>query len=110
MGVERTGEARQPAGARPPQKEPIDIIASQHHDVQMRTTINLADDVYEAARALARDNRQSLGTVISELARRGLRPEPGVKEDGLPVFSVPDGAAVIPVDRAVDLLADEGLD
>lgn len=38
----------------------------------MRTTLQLDDDVLAAARVLARQNRTSLGEVISELARRGL--------------------------------------
>lgn len=39
----------------------------------MRTTINLDDDVLRAARDLARRNRTSIGAVISELARKGLK-------------------------------------
>lgn len=38
----------------------------------MRTTLNIADDVLEAARELARRERKSVGQVISELAQRGL--------------------------------------
>ena len=56
----------------------------------MRTTLSLDDDVVEAARALARIDRRSLGEVVSELARRGLAP-PRVEpddENGFPVFRV----------------------
>lgn len=40
----------------------------------MRTTLDLDDDVVTAARELAAGQRRSLGSVISELARRGLTP------------------------------------
>lgn len=43
----------------------------RHH--QMRTTVRLDDDVLASARVLARQRGESLGAVISELARRGLR-------------------------------------
>jgi len=39
----------------------------------MRTTLDIDDDVVAAAREMAAQDRRSLGSVISELARRGLR-------------------------------------
>jgi hypothetical protein len=42
----------------------------RHH--QMRTTLSLDDDVLASARVLARQRGESLGAVISELARKGL--------------------------------------
>ena len=39
---------------------------------QMRTTLQLDDDVLAAALVLARQQRTSLGAVISELARQAL--------------------------------------
>lgn len=38
----------------------------------MRTTLDIADDVLDAARERARRDRKTLGAVLSELARRGL--------------------------------------
>ena len=57
----------------------------------MRTTLTLDDDIARVAKALAHEQDKSLGTVISELARKGLSP--GVpytmKSKGkLPVFLV----------------------
>ena len=43
------------------------------YHVFMRTTINLDDDILDAARNLARQEGISLGDAVSELARRGLR-------------------------------------
>jgi hypothetical protein len=63
----------------------------------MRTTVNLDDDVVEAARALAAAEGKSLGEVVSELARRGLTPSQVDvdEEDGFPVFRVgPDASPI----------------
>lgn len=38
----------------------------------MRTTIDIDDDVLEAAKALARQTHRTAGAVLSELARRAL--------------------------------------
>jgi hypothetical protein len=38
----------------------------------MRTTLDIADDVLQAARERARRENSTIGIVISELARRGL--------------------------------------
>ena len=71
----------------------------------MRTTLNIDDDVVEAARELAASERRSLGSVISELARRGLTPARVEAAEGLPVIRVPVGTAPITpemVRRAID--------
>ncbi len=80
---------------------------------QMRTTLALDDDVLNAARVLARQQRSSVGQVISELARRGLAarhaPDPAVAHrSGLPVLPRrPDG---VPVDlELVNQLRDEAI-
>jgi hypothetical protein len=67
------------------------------YDVAMRTTVNLDDDVIDAARALADAEGRSLGWVLSNLARRGLMPRGGLlnEEDGFPVFSVDPAAPPI---------------
>ncbi len=45
----------------------------------MRTTLDIADDVLQAARELARRGKSTIGEVLSELARRGLTA-PAVSE------------------------------
>ncbi len=42
----------------------------------MRTTLDIADDVLEAARERAKRERKSVGTVVSELARAALVAPP----------------------------------
>lgn len=56
----------------------------------MRTTLTIDDEVLEAARQIAQVRRTSVGEVISQLARRGLRPGSrlGTRENGAPVFVV----------------------
>jgi len=59
----------------------------------VRTTLSIDDDVLEAARAIAGQTRRSLGAVVSDLARRGLKPRPEVRSrEGLPVFQVSEKA------------------
>ena len=75
---------------------------------EMRTTINLDDDVAEAARSLARSEGRPLGQVVSELVRRALRPTaPRLGEEGdFPVFSVPASAPLVTTEM-VRLALDE---
>jgi hypothetical protein len=74
----------------------------------MRTTLNLDADVMEAARALAGADGRSLGTVVSDLARRGLMPRESSlgEEDGFPVFRVSTQAAVITPEMVQTALED----
>jgi hypothetical protein len=63
----------------------------------MRTTINLDDDILDAARNLARQDGISLGEAVSELARRGLRARVdtatgSAPERKLPGFEVSEDA------------------
>lgn len=59
----------------------------------MRTTLSIDDDVLEAARAIADQTRRSLGEVVSDLARRGLKPRPEARSRGaLPSFTVSEKA------------------
>jgi len=71
----------------------------------VRTTLNIDEDVVLAARELAAGEHRSLGSVISELARRGLTPARVDAEDALPVIRVPAGTPPITpemVRRALD--------
>ncbi len=72
----------------------------------MRTTLTIDDDVLAAARTMAEHSGSSLGSAVSELARRGLeRTVITVDDLSLPVFRVPPGTQVITsedVYRALD--------
>ena len=53
----------------------------------MRTTLNIDDEILDAARSIAEERNLSVGAALSELARRGLRPtgQVGRKRSGFPV-------------------------
>jgi hypothetical protein len=73
----------------------------------VRTTLDLDPDVLDAARELARTRRASLGTIVSELARAGLRPTSVELVDGLPIVRARPGAPVITSEMVRRALDDE---
>ncbi|HXZ01243.1 MAG TPA: hypothetical protein VEI03_14685 [Stellaceae bacterium] len=73
----------------------------------MRTTIAIDDDVLTAAKAIARQKNQTLGEVVSELARKSLRPPAaGTERNGVPLLPVRK-AGVIVTPEIVNALRDE---
>ena len=71
----------------------------------MRTTVTIDDDVLAVARALAARRGGSLGSALSELARRGFKGADTAEDDGVPVFRVAADARPITsedVHRALD--------
>ena len=71
----------------------IDInLCRCHHKIEMRTTLDIENDVLDTARALADARGVSVGAALSELARRGVAARiPMSSRNGFPVFQVPDG-------------------
>ena len=62
----------------------------------MRTTLTIDDDVLAVARALAAQTGCSLGSAVSQLARRGFRTAAATRPaDRRTVFEVPADAAPI---------------
>ena len=75
----------------------------------MRTTLSIDPEVLAAARRIATARSSSLGAVISELARKGLRAETGRSARGrFPVFKVPRKARVITPEDVARALDDDG--
>ena len=73
----------------------------------MRTTIAIDDDVLEVARAIARQKNQTVGKVVSELARSSLRPPAAATErNGVPLLPVRK-AGVVVTPEIVNSLRDE---
>jgi len=74
----------------------------------MRTTLNVDDDVLDAAKSLAGIRQISIGQALSELARKGLNARLRMKRDavsGFWIFDVPaDAPKITPEDvqRALD--------
>jgi len=74
----------------------------------MRTTLRIDEDVLRAARSLARAERKTVGEVISELARKGLRPAPPRKRrrSGVPTFDVPEETEALTAEMVKEALED----
>jgi len=73
----------------------------------MRTTLAIDDDVLIAAKAIAQQERRSVGDVVSDLARRALRrPEPSAIRNGVTLLARGDDRAVVTLER-VNALRDE---
>jgi hypothetical protein len=74
----------------------------------MRTTIVIDDDVLTAAKAIARQRNETVGKIVSELARRSLRPplRVGAERNGVPLLPVRK-AGVIVTPEIVNALRDE---
>jgi hypothetical protein len=72
----------------------------------MRTTVDLDEDVLRVAKDLARDRDHSLGRVLSDLARRGLRPahQPVATRNGVPILSRKPGAKPVTSEIVKELL------
>ena len=74
----------------------------------MRTTVTLDDDVFRAAKTLARERGLSLGAALSDLVRRGLRPAAPVEyRNDFPVFEVREGTPVFGPEETAAALDDE---
>ena len=54
----------------------------------MRTTVDIDDDVLQAAKELAEARRSTAGKILSELARKGLEPSrtAGRVRNGVPLM------------------------
>ena len=72
----------------------------------MRTTIDLDEDILRAAKDIAAEGEQSLGRVLSELARRGLEPRKRTltMRDGIPTLPRRPGAKPVTSQMVKDLL------
>ena len=65
----------------------------------MRTTLAIDEDVLVAVKALAAQQRRSVGDVISDLARRSLhRPQAGGERNGIPLLSPRPGSPPVTLD------------
>ena len=73
----------------------------------MRTTLVIDDDVLTAAKAIARQRNETVGRIVSELARKSLRTPMAARErNGVPLLPVRK-AGVIVTPELVNTLRDE---
>lgn len=64
-----------------------------HYDAEMRTTIDLPDDLHALLSAVAHDQRRTLSQTAASLLRRALIPDEALRVDleprsGLPVVRI----------------------
>jgi hypothetical protein len=75
--------------------------------MDMRTTLTLDDDVFQAAKTYAESRSIGLGKAVSELARRGYTlPRPTRLVDGVCVFDLPADSPVVTSKKVKELLED----
>ena len=77
---------------------------------EMRTTLNIDDDVLATVKALASRDRKPVGAVVSEMLRRAVEPSarsPRRTRNGIPLFPVASNARVVTPDVVKELLEDE---
>jgi hypothetical protein len=73
----------------------------------MRTTVDLEEDVLLAAKEIARQRGDTVGQVLSDLARQALTQRSTVsKKHGLPQFPVQPNAGVV-TPELINRLRDE---
>lgn len=75
----------------------------------MRTTVDLEEDILRVAKHLAEERGQSLGRVLSDLARRGLQPSPNftAQQGGIPVLPRKPDAKPVTSQHVKELLEAE---
>jgi len=78
-----------------------------HDDVSMRTTLNIDEDVLQAAKELAAVRGLTAGRVISDLARTALAPSrPARTRNGVPLLPPRPSGAPRPTMKLVNDLRD----
>jgi hypothetical protein len=71
------------------------MMLDPREDSFMRTTLVIDDDILAAAKAIAHQNQQTIGKVISDLARSSLHPPTAsVRRNGVPLLPVRNRAVV----------------
>jgi hypothetical protein len=80
-------------------------------DPDMRTMLDIDDDVLQAAKEIAASRRLTVGQVLSELARKGLKPASGSNRarlrNGVPMLPRRPAGAARPTMRLVNELRDK---
>lgn len=77
-------------------------------DADVRTTLDIDDDLLQVAKELAQLRRTTTGRVISDLARRALEPRSPVQlRNGVPVLPPRPAGSPRPTMRLVNTLRDE---
>ena len=77
-------------------------------DAFMRTTLDLDDDILQAAKEIAATRGSTAGKIVSELARKGLTPSrAGRVRNGVPLLPRRPAGALRPTMKLVNTLRDD---
>jgi len=77
-------------------------------DPAVRTTLDIDDDVLQAAKELAASRGRTAGQMLSELARKGLKPPRAARvRNGVPVLPPRPAGAPRPTMTRVNELRDQ---
>lgn len=90
------------------QRQALDIHFTNRHRLIVRTTLDLDDDLFEWVSRRAEARKQSLGTAVSDLVRRGLQtPTPTVAKEGLVIFQLPSDSPRVTTEdvRRIEFIA-----
>jgi hypothetical protein len=99
--TKRNGTAR--SAVRLPKS--LGFISHCCDDVRMRISLDIDDDILQAARILAAVEGKNIGKVLSNLARRGLDPRNWLQiESRFPVFDVDQDSPQITLQTVKDAL------
>ena len=75
----------------------------------MRTTLDLDDDILQAAKEIAASRQTTAGRILSELARKGLEPtRPPKVRNGVPLLARRARRSPRPTLDLVNRLRDQG--
>jgi hypothetical protein len=75
---------------------------------EMRTTLDLDDDILQAVKELGAVRKKTAGQVLSELARKALEPDPAIRiRNGVPLLPHRPGAPRLTVEDVERLLDEE---
>jgi hypothetical protein len=79
------------------------------YDRDMRTTLDIDEDVLQAAKEIAAMRKSTAGKVLSELARKALEPreETPLVRHGVPILPARAGERHVSIDDVDRLLDDE---
>ena len=80
-----------------------------HDDAQVRTTLDLDEDILQAAKEIAAARGTTAGRVVSDLARKALTPSrAGRVRNGVPLLHRRPTGAPRPTMKLVNTLRDDG--
>lgn len=80
----------------------------RYHQI-VRTTLDIDDDILQAAKELASASKRSAGVVLSELARKGMRGSEEFHESRNGVPLLPPSGEIVTLEKVRRIMDEEGI-